>query len=91
MRFPKDLGRSGLSGAVAERFDRTAGPVDGRRFDPGDHLMSAFTMLPLKMLSLLQCDLRVSGGDDPVLARNLRTLFGLERVPSDIWMRQQLD
>ncbi len=38
MRFRKDPGRPGPVGALAECFGAIAGPVDGRRSGPGDHL-----------------------------------------------------
>ncbi len=44
-----------------------------------------------RMPSLLQFDRQVRGGGDPVMARNLRSLFGVGRAPSDTWMRQRLD
>ena len=46
MRFRKDPGRPGPVGAPAECFGAAAGPVDGRRSGPGDHLMSASAMFP---------------------------------------------
>ena len=52
MRFRKDPGRPGPVGAPAECFGAAAGPVDGRRSGPGDHLMAASAMFPLKCPSL---------------------------------------
>ncbi len=43
------------------------------------------------MPSLLQSGRQVRGGGDPVMARNLRSLFGVGRAPSDTWMRQRLE
>ncbi len=39
----------------------------------------------------LQFDRQVRGGDGPVQAWNLRSLFGVEKVPSDTRMRARLD
>ncbi len=79
MRFRKDPGRPGPVGALAECFGGTAGPVDGRRSGPGDHLMPAFAMFPLKHPSLPR-----SGRDsrrDAIVRGNLRTLSGTAAAP----------
>lgn len=53
-----------------------------------DCLMSAFAMFSLKTQSLLAFDeLR----DDKVVKSNLKTLYKLEMVPSDTYMRERLD
>ncbi len=79
MRFRKDPGRPGPVGALAERFGGTAGPVDGRRSGPGDHLMPAFAMFPLKHPSLPRAG-RDSRGD-AIVRGSLRTLSGTAAAP----------
>ena len=53
--------------------------------------MSGLAVFSLKMPSLLQFDRQTRSGEDPVQARNLRSLFGVETPPSDSWMRKRLD
>jgi hypothetical protein len=49
-----------------------------------DVLMSAFAMFSLKSPSLLAFDKQRAEG-------NLRTIYGIERVPCDTQMRERLD
>ena len=72
-------------------FDRIPDPIKARDFSLPDCLMSGLAVFSLKMPSLLQFDTQVRGGEDPVQARNLRTLFGVGKPPSDTWMRERLD
>lgn len=81
----------GMLRAVRECFDRVPDPIDARDFSLSDCLMSGLAVFSLKIPSLLQFDTQVRGGEDPVKARNLRSLFGVEKVPSDTRMRERLD
>ena len=76
----------GMLRMVRACFDRVPDPINGRDFSLSDCLMSGFAVFSLKMGSLLQFDTQVRGGEDPVQARNLRALFGVERPPSETWM-----
>jgi hypothetical protein len=53
-----------------------------------DHLMSGLALFKLKYPSLLQFD---QDRNDETKRANLRTLYGIERAPSDTWFRQRLD
>ena len=53
--------------------------------------MSGLAAFSLKFPSLLQFDQKVRGGEGPVEAQNLCTLFGVSKVPSDTRMRERLD
>jgi hypothetical protein len=53
-----------------------------------DHLMSGLALFALKYPSLLQFD---QDREDDTKRANLRTLYGIERAPSDTWLRQRLD
>lgn len=53
--------------------------------------MSGLAVFSLKIPSLLQFDRQVRGGEDPIQARNLRSLFGMGKAPSDTRMRERLD
>ena len=70
-------------------FGRVPDPVRARGISLPGRLMSGLAVFPLRMPSLLQFDKQVRRGGDPVLARNLRTLFGVKRAPSDTWMRER--
>jgi len=89
--FRRHLSMPGMLRMVRACFDRVPDPINGRDFSLSDCLMSGFAVFSLKMGSLLQFDTQVRGGEDPVQARNLRALFGVERPPSDTWMRERLD
>ena len=49
-----------------------------------DALMAGFAMFSLKCPSLLDCDRQRAEG-------NLQTIYGIERVPCDSYMRELLD
>jgi hypothetical protein len=53
-----------------------------------DCLMSGLSLFSLKIPSLLQFD---QGLADEVIIHNLKTLYGIERVPSDTYLRERLD
>ncbi len=87
----KHLSMPGMLRAVRACLDRIADPVDTRGISLSDCLMSGLAVFSSRMPSLLQFDRQVRGGGDPVMARNLRPLFGVGRAPSDSWMRQRLE
>ena len=64
-------------------FDARSAEVD---IPLGDALMSAFAMFSLKDPSLLAFDQRRHDPND-----NFRTIYGIDRVPSDTQMRAILD
>lgn len=59
-----------------------------RTISLADCPMSGLALLGLKFPSLLQFD---QGIEDEVVSHNLRTLYGVERAPSDAYMREKLD
>ncbi|WPL12750.1 hypothetical protein [Thiorhodovibrio litoralis] len=86
------FGRQSLSAAG---LLRTARSVFGKIPDEAasdiplvDHLMSGLALFGLKYPSLLQFD---QDRKDATKRANLRTLYGIERAPSDTWFRQRLD
>ncbi len=81
----------GMLAAVRACFDRVPDPLRTRGISLSDCLMSGLAAFSFKMPSLLQFDARVRGGEDPVRARNLRTLSGAARAPPDTRMRERLD
>jgi hypothetical protein len=89
----KFLSAVGLLTIVRTEFDKIQTP---REPAPGkknisftDCLMSAFAMFSLKYPSLLQFD--TSHRLDPQVRHNLGTLYGIEQVPCDTYMRERLD
>ena len=93
LRIRKYLSAIGLLSIVRAEFDKIQTP---RELAPGkknisftDCLMSAFAMFSLKYPSLLQFD--TSHRLEPQVRHNLGTLYGIEQVPCDTWMRERLD
>ena len=89
--FRRHLSMPGMLRATRDCFDRV--PDSPRHpwhhpFRLPDVVLAVFS---LKMPSLLQFDKRVRLGEDPVKARNLRSPFGVEKAPSDTWVRKRLD
>ncbi len=81
----------GMLRMVRACFDRVPDTINGRGFSLSGCLMSGLAVFSLKMGSPLQFDTQVRGGKDPVQARNLRSLCGVKRAPSDTRMRERLD
>jgi hypothetical protein len=86
----KTLSMPGLLKAVRESFCQI--PLKkvhkDRNINPHDCLMSALAMFSLKSPSLLAFD---KGRAEPIVQKNLQTLFGVKQVPSDTYMREILD
>lgn len=53
-----------------------------------DNVMSAFAIFALKESSLLAFD---TSAKDRIISRNIRSIFGVERIPSDTSLRETLD
>ena len=81
----KQLSADALFSVVRSQFATIA---DDRRNEGGipltDALMAGFAMFSLKCPSLLDFDRQRAEG-------NLQTIYGLERVPCDTYMRERLD
>ncbi len=77
--------------AVRACFDRIPDPIDTRDFSLPVGLTSGLAVFSPRIPSLLQSGRQVRGGEDPVRARNLRSLFGVGKAPSDTRMRERLD
>ena len=54
-----------------------------------DCIMSGLAVFGFKMPSLLQFE--KDKGSEPLIRRNLRTLYGVDKAPSDTCMRERLD
>jgi hypothetical protein len=83
----KHLSADSLFRRIRSRFDRIPDTRAGEVAIPlGDALMSGFAMFSLKDPSLLAFDQRRQDPND-----NFRTIYGIDRVPSDTQMRAILD
>ena len=81
----KHLSADALFRLVRNGFDTIADHRSGdAEISLTDALMSAFAMFSLKAPSLLAFDKERAEG-------NLGTIYGIERVPCDTWMREILD
>jgi hypothetical protein len=88
----KSLSIKGLLAVVSAVFEKVASAETGnnrqKNISLSDCLMSALAMFSLKSPSLLAFDVKRF---DPVVSHNLKTLYKIEHVPSDTYMRQRLD
>jgi hypothetical protein len=83
----KDLSADSLFRMLRSAFDRIPDPRKGEsEISLGNALMSGFALFSLKDPSLLAFDERRHDPND-----NFRSIYGIERVPSDTQMRAILD
>ena len=88
LRPRKSLSAKGLLALVRQGFDQLSDSKHTRGISLSDILMSGLAVFGLKYPSLLQFD---RGREDPTLTHNLRSLYGIDRVPSDTYLRERLD
>jgi hypothetical protein len=92
-RSKKYLSTEGLLEAARYVFKNTKTPqINGKRKKPiplHDCLMSGLALFMLKYPSLLKFDSDFR--ENHVLRSNMQTLFGVENLPSDTYMRERLD
>lgn len=86
IRLRKQLNADALFGSIRQKFDKIpefrTGNID---ISIPDALMSAFAIFSLKDPSLLQFDNRRK---NPAESQNLKTIYGIENIPSDSRMRE---
>jgi hypothetical protein len=83
----KSLSAHALFRTLRSEFDQIADPRSGKpEISLADAMMSAFAMFSLKDPSLLAFDERRRDPND-----NFRTIYGIDRIPSDSQMRAILD
>ena len=70
---------------LREKFPVLKNPV----YSWKDCIMSGLAVFGFKMPSLLQFE--KDKASEPLLRKNLRTLYGVEKAPSDTTMRERLD
>lgn len=87
----KHLFLPGLLERTRHVFDKIKDNVGQRTtFSLTDCLMSGMAMFGLKYSSLLQFDNQGRDKDSPV-THNLHTLYGIQQIPSDTYLRERLD
>jgi len=89
--FRKHLSMPGLLGIVRNCFSSVREPIKARGVPLVDVLMCGLSIFSLKYKSLLQFDQDTRGGQRPAIMSNLRSLFGVGKVPSDTSLRERLD
>ena len=89
--FRKGLSMPGLLREMRECFDRVPDLIISRGITLSDCLMAGFAMFSLKIPSMLKYDQLVRLDESIVQAKNLKSLFGVKRPPSDTWLRERLD
>ncbi len=86
--FRKTLSLPGLLAEVRRCFQAIPDGKVGRGLTLTEYLLSGLAVFGLKYPSLLQFD---AGRQNEVVRSNLRTLYGIVRVPSDTALRERLD
>ena len=92
-REKKTLSATGLLGITRKIFEKIPNQKTNllgkkKKIQIADSLMSALAMFSLKSPSLLAFD---QACKDPTISNNLKKLYGIEQVPSDTYMREELD
>ena len=89
-KLRKHFSKKHLLATVHDCFEEIEDPIVGRGYTLSDYLMSGVAVFSLKFPSLLEFDTNARNLDLPVF-ENLRTLFGVEKIPSDSGLRKRLD
>ena len=87
-REKKTLSAAGLLQTVRDSFKHIPTHRRERTVSLTDCLMSALAMFSLKSPSLLAFD---EGKAEPIVQNNIQTLFQVDHVPCDTYMREVLD
>lgn len=87
-RERKELSADGLLKLVRNSMKGLNKPAKKREIQTSDCAMSALAMFGLKSPSLLSFDRSLK---DPTITHNLKSLYGIKRIPCDTYMREVLD
>ncbi len=85
----KHLSADGLIKIIQHSFRREKFKACRSEYSWEDCLLSGLAVFGFKMPSLLQFEKDKTS--EPLIRRNLRTLYGVEKAPSDTCMRERLD
>ena len=88
--FRKHLSMPGMLSEVRKCFDNVPDLVVSR-ITQSDCLMTGLAVFSLKMTSMLSFDQKIRLDESSVPAQNFRSLFGVDRIPSDTRVRERLD
>ena len=93
LKEKKHLSARGMLEEVRNIFKMIREPISGnqgkrRRVSIDDCCMSALAMFKLKFPSMLQFD---EGRGDKIITQNIKSLFRVDKVPCDTYMRERLD
>jgi len=92
MESRKHLSAQGLLTLIHDKFKKINPPraiIKRSAIELVDCLMSGLAMFSMKSPSLLQFEDQANKGG--VIKRNLRTLYQIDQVPSDTYLRERLD
>ena len=89
--FRKHLSMPGMLSEVRKCFDNVPDLVVSRGITQSDCLMTGLAVFSLKMTSMLSFDQKIRLDESSVPAKNFRSLFGVDRIPSDTRVRERLD
>ncbi|MCF6298698.1 MAG: hypothetical protein L3J01_02350 [Thiomicrorhabdus sp.] len=85
----KFLSADGLLSSVRRCLNRETFKSCQSPYRWDDCIMSGLAVFGFKFPSLLQFEISVN--EEPLISRNLRTLYGVKKAPSDTCMRERLD
>lgn len=88
LKEKRTLSAAGLLGTVRDSFKKIPKHRRELKISLTDCLMSALAMFSLKSPSLLAFD---EGRAEPIVLKNIQTLFEVEHVPCDTYIREVLD
>ena len=89
--FRKDLSMPGMLRAMRKCFDRVPDPITPRGITLSDCLMVGLAVFSLKIPSLLKLEELGRLNKSSTLANNLKSMFGVKRIPSDSRLRERFD
>ena len=90
MKLRKHLHMPGLLKRVRSQFEKIKDPLlNNSKFPLVECLMSGLALFGLKYSSLLQFEKACN--EEGIVKHNLKTLYGISRVPSDTYFRERLD
>jgi hypothetical protein len=87
-RERKELSAGGLLKLARNIMKRLNKAIRKRKIQESDCAMSALAMFSLKSPSLLSFDRSLK---NPVITHNLKSLYGIKKIPCDTYMREVLD
>jgi hypothetical protein len=89
LKMRNDLSAPGLLGGIRKTIDKIPDTCKSRSgITLSDCVMSGLAIFGLKYPSLLQFD---QAKADELIAHNLKTLYQVEQIPSDTFLRERLD